>query len=845
MNRRRRSGLEFSKSTVRSLVLPALAAIAAGAVSSFAAPQNGQPVFKSGIDLVRFDLRVTDSSGRPVTDLRPDEVHIADGGETLPLLLFQHIEEPAGAYTDAAIRAVSAEVSTNRAAPRGHLYVLVFDQSHITSGNEQIARQAAETFIRTRIRPSDRVAVFGLPGPGPSVGFTADRSRAIAELAKVRGALERTVTSATGNLTLQEAYAIAAGDDRVTTEVATRQALDPGADVGGSANPQAASLAARMGRQAEDPAAVRHAIQENARTVVAQADAASRDGMQRLMDLMEQFRSIEGRKIVVLFSEGFRQRNVTRELEQVEAAAAQAYAVFFAFDLNRRNGADPTQADTTSMDQAVGIQQQIEPLGSLAADTDGALIPDAASHLDAALDRIAEQAQDYYLVGFKPSAAAVSARGQYRRVSIKVTRAGAHVSARTGYAAPPATPALNRRGEIDAALAAPFAQQALRVEYTTYALRSDTPGRARVVLSVDADLPLRNATHDAADVVFVVRDAVDGRVAASGSGTMALPAKASAGTTGTSAFRVQFEVPPGSYLMRTVVREPGGLLGSADRKFEVRPFSGPDVTVSDLMLGSATGIMPVRAKAYANDGVAATLEVYARSPEQLRAVTVTASLVPADSDRPVQTVRADVGETLDARAGAMRRATFSMPLSAMAPGSYLARVKVMAGSETVADLSRELDVSAGSAPPIESPEVQPSEILNSDFVRNARAALQRSDVRAAVRATEGFQAFARSDYDAAADGLGDALRLDQTNAAVAFVLGWAYEAQGDHPHALGAWRAAVAIDPRMVPAHLALADGYLRIAEPALAIQALRAGLLALPDSPELKAKLEQIEKSR
>jgi hypothetical protein len=47
----------------------------------------------------------------------------------------------------------------------------------------------------------------------------------------------------------------------------------------------------------------------------------------------------------------------------------------------------------------------------------------------------------------------------------------------------------------------------------------------------------------------------------------------------------------------------------------------------------------------------------------------------------------------------------------------------------------------------------------------------------------------------------------------------------------------------MVPAHLALADAYLRIGEPGLAVQALHAGLAALPDSPELKAKLAELER--
>jgi hypothetical protein len=49
----------------------------------------------------------------------------------------------------------------------------------------------------------------------------------------------------------------------------------------------------------------------------------------------------------------------------------------------------------------------------------------------------------------------------------------------------------------------------------------------------------------------------------------------------------------------------------------------------------------------------------------------------------------------------------------------------------------------------------------------------------------------------------------------------------------------------MVPAHLALAEAYLQMSERALAIQALRAGLLSLPDSPELLARLAAIENGK
>jgi tetratricopeptide (TPR) repeat protein len=332
---------------------------------------------------------------------------------------------------------------------------------------------------------------------------------------------------------------------------------------------------------------------------------------------------------------------------------------------------------------------------------------------------------------------------------------------------------------------------------------------------------------------------------------MPLPSKADeASATGVGAYRVHFEVPPGSYLMRTVVREPGGLVGSADRKLDVRGLSGPDVTVGDVVLGSATGALPVRARAYAQDGLTGMVETYGRSAEQLQALTVTATIVPIGVESAVATVRAELGETMNTGTGVIRRASFAVPLAGVAPGGYQARIKVSAGSETVADLTRELEVVAGSRPlpppaagdAATRPPMRPEDVLNGDFIRSARAALGRSTAPPAVHATKGFELFATADYGAAAAELREALRLDQANAAVAFVLGWAYQEAGQSRQAIGAWRAAATIDPKMVPAHLALADGYMRMSERALAEQAIRAGLTAIPGSPELQAKLAQIQ---
>jgi tetratricopeptide (TPR) repeat protein len=124
------------------------------------------------------------------------------------------------------------------------------------------------------------------------------------------------------------------------------------------------------------------------------------------------------------------------------------------------------------------------------------------------------------------------------------------------------------------------------------------------------------------------------------------------------------------------------------------------------------------------------------------------------------------------------------------------------------------------------------------------AALKRagddSDIAQGLR---GFSLFVREEYAGAAEALQRALDLNARNALTAFFLGWAHEGAGDSRAALSAWRSAAYLDPSLVSAHLALADGYLRLSQPELAMQALKAGLAALPSSPELQTRLQQIER--
>jgi VWFA-related protein len=819
------------------------------------APPPGQtiPVFRTGTELVRLDVRIVDADGRAVSDITADEVEVFEGGERRPVLLFQHVIQPAGSYAEVAQRTIASEVSTNQGAPRGNVYVLVFDVLHITPGNEQRARQAAERFLRARLRPGDRVALYALPGPGPHVEFTPDRARAIAGLDTVRGSRNEMSGAVMGSIRVSDAYEITRGNQEVLDKYVTRAINSPGSiDAPATAERQSP-------RGEQDPKTLRTLITEDARTTVSRADSESRQFLQAFSQVVGSLRDLDGRKSVILFSEGFEIDNVRHEVEDVAAAAARSYSIIYAVDLNTRLTASPRDDVPTETALGGAILSRLESIGSLAADTSGELFNDAGSQVDRVLERISEAAQDYYLVGFEPGPAALSDRAQYRRIKVAVKRLGVRASTRSGYSVGPPVSNADRRRAIEGALRAPFSQQGLKVEYTTYVLRGGASDLQRVMLSLEAELPVSpTGVQEAAAVVFAVRDVRDGRLVASGSDAILLPQLSATGrSTGTGYYRVQFEVPAGQYLMRAVVREPGGLLGSADRRFQVRALGGPSLTAGDLILTSAdTAGLPVRTTVYADEVLSGVLELYGRTTEQVSSAVVTARLLPVGKTEAVTSGRADLKEVRTTPAGSSRGAEIEIPLRGIPPGEYIVRATVRSGTETVTELYRDVVVVAGSRPgavPAAATRnvaglLDPDVVLKGDIGRRFSADVQIRSARNeedpfVTSAQAGLARFGQRDYQAAAANLKICVDLDATNAPAAFLLGWARAAGGDDVSAVSAWRGAIVADPTMVPAYLALIDAYLRLGQPDLALSVARTGQEALPASAELSDRVLRLQK--
>jgi len=241
---------------------------------------------------------------------------------------------------------------------------------------------------------------------------------------------------------------------------------------------------------------------------------------------------------------------------------------------------------------------------------------------------------------------------------------------------------------------------------------------------------------------------------------------------------------------------------------------------------------------------------------------------------------------------ASRGARIELPLESVTPGTYVVRATLRAAGEIVTELEREVEIRAGSAPPEVGPplprDIDPANVLNGDVARRVVATLRRqADSPSVSRAADlasarswdavvsalqtvdassmpsrvlrgmgllGQRQFARAAEELQAGfDLGAAAMPEQGRGAgpgesgltgqVAFLAGWAEAMAGSDTRAVSAWRNAVRLEPGLVPAYLALADAYVRQAQPALAAQVLRSGLAVLPKSAELQRRLSDIER--
>lgn len=504
-----------------------LAAVSLTTPAVPAAPQNtrseqsdplivaGRVTIRSSVDLVLIDVRVTDKSGKPVMNLKPEQFSVLEDGhpQKISSLDYNNIERLETARnTNAAPIVVPMgtvpppKPENVRAAVRDHrLIVLFFDLTALHPDDLLRAQESAQKYIETQMSPADLVAVaiFGNQLKVP-VHFTNDRAVLMRAVNKLR-----------------------AGKEAALADMA-EAAAQPGEDT-----------------TSDDTGAAFVADETEFNIFNTDRKLAALQSLALLL------RDIPGRKSVVQFSGGISQTGEENRAQLLATtdAANRANVSFYTVDARGlfpmppggearqgssavtamfSGGGKPTSSHQASralftgaevMQESASRHNSRETLSTLAADTGGRSFFDLGD-LSGVFKKVQSDSPGYYLIGYYSTD--TRPNGAWRQVKVKVGIPSARVQFRQGYYAPSASGAAlaeNRERQLMEALhdENPHVELPVALETSYFRL-----GEKNIFVPIAAKLPSsalewaqKRGRHQAVfDFAAEVRDALSDKVVA-------------------------------------------------------------------------------------------------------------------------------------------------------------------------------------------------------------------------------------------------------------------------------------------------------------------------------------------
>lgn len=430
--------------TIRGLlacVLPLLL------VSSYEAQQPpasaGQQPVSIKTSEVLLDVLVHDKKGRPVRDLKPEEIEIFEDGVKQPITKFNVISSTANNDKTPTLQPQQADAAAVPASRQQlNLVTMIFD--HLTAVRAQPVRDAALHFVDNSVTENMLVRVIVI---GKRIyvieQFTNDR-------AKIRKAVEK----ATG--TVEKSFAEIS--DRIAGELKTIAG-------DGDVSSPGASADALLARLTLDTLAASERMSN---------DVKSNLHVFSLLPFSREQRRIPGRKMALYFSDGLYMPPGFSEILQTAISEANRANVSFysvnirglltgagnqssrletgtvvnatrrpetaGFSNDNANSFSSSRATTNfSAFEALDRNKELNkqgPLTELTEGTGGFLITNM-NDLNGALKRVGAELGNYYAISYLPTRQEYD--GKFRSITVKVLRPGLKAKTRSGYFATPPT----------------------------------------------------------------------------------------------------------------------------------------------------------------------------------------------------------------------------------------------------------------------------------------------------------------------------------------------------------------------------------------------------------------------
>jgi VWFA-related protein len=581
----------MSRFCISALLLLTCGLIALGQ-SPTPTPSPDGEVVRISTNLIRLDVTVTDRKGKPISDLRPDEIEIFENGEKqkITALTFVAGGRPDQRRTGQPQNGIPVPTAALRPEQVRRTIALVVDDLSLSFESAHHTRGALKKFVDEQMQEGDLVAIVRTgAGIGALQQFTSDKRI-------LHAAIERVRWNATG---MGAFSAIETG-------------LPPPTDVPPDQLPSAP---------------VSEGSGENLDDFRGRYFATGTLGALRYV--VSGMGELPGRKSVILFSDGFRRfaagPDTVGFLRSVVDHANRASVVFYTVDarglvFGGLTAADSATAPTTpvmgeddletdalttaALERRNQIVESQEGLNYLARGTGGFAIKNN-NDLAGGVRRILED-QSYYLVAYEPDSDTFDAAARrFNQLEIKVTRQGARARYRSGFfnvadrrATSQPIPTLKPVEQLERALVSPFGASGINVRLNALFGQDPRTGpfvrsllhiNARDLKFTDEKDGIKKAVFDVLAMSFGDNGQVIDQLAKGYTMTLTPEQYRRVISEG---FVYQFAFPvkkPGPYQYRVAIRDfQGGAVGAASQFIDVPDVKKDRLTLSSIVLESLT-----------------------------------------------------------------------------------------------------------------------------------------------------------------------------------------------------------------------------------------------------------------
>ncbi len=539
--------------------------------------EDTSTTFKVKVNLVEVRVVVRDAQGHAVGNLKQEDFQLLDNGK--PQVISRFAVEQAGAKPPPVIHQEPSEEAPEKSGaslvlPKRYIAYL-FDDIHLEFSDLAQARNAADRHFQTLL-PTDRAAIFTTSGQ-TQLDFTDDRAKLRETLNRITPRpIARTGMTECPNVTYYMADQIQNHNDASVLRTAIEDAVScMQLDTSTTAAAQAAEV---TGQNAAKAAAAR---------VLELGDQETRITLGTLKDVVRKIASMPGQRNVVIVSPGFYNPDELRDQTEVGERALHSYVTINALDVrglytpssldvnNSRSSAPIIAAQMSQYQQAEALANS-DVLSELAYATGGTFFHNS-NDLDKGFQQVASPPEVSYLLAFSPQN--LKFDGRYHSLKVKVTAPQkASVQARKGYYAPKQAvgAAEEAKQQIQDEV---FSQEELHdlpVEmHTQFFKTSDEEAKLSVLVRLDVRhlhyRKVEGRNNNNLTVVSAVFDRngnfVNGteKIVQMRLKDETLGSKLASGIT----LKSIFDVKPGSYLVRLVVRDDEGQLAAQNGAIEI------------------------------------------------------------------------------------------------------------------------------------------------------------------------------------------------------------------------------------------------------------------------------------